>query len=191
MIQNIKQKKEKIGTLLIFIFIAMIVSAPALKRNQEIAIYDELWNFSNTYKMLNGFMIYKDINVIITPLYFYLGMLILHIFGTNLFAFKIYNILIFTSLYFIIYQIFQTLKIKKVRSLLFVTIIYLLTYSIIPPGASYNILALDFFFIRNIITSKRKKWLYTRNSDVSNIYDKTKYWNILYDRLFNISLSRT
>ena len=186
MIQNIKQKKEKIGTLLIFIFIAIIVSAPALKRNQEIAIYDELWNFSNTYKMLNGFMIYKDINVIITPLYFYLGMLILHIFGTNLFVFKIYNILIFTSLYFIIYQIFQTLKIKKVRSLLFVTIIYLLTYSIIPPGASYNILALDFFFIRNIITSKRKKWLYTRNSDVSNIYDKTKYWNILYDRLFNI-----
>ena len=91
MIQNIKQKKEKIGTLLIFIFIAIVVSAPALKRNQEIAIYDELWNFSNTYKMLNGFMIYKDINVIITPLYFYLGMLILHIFGTNLFAFKIYN----------------------------------------------------------------------------------------------------
>lgn len=31
---------------------------------------DELWNFANTYKIYNGYKVYKDINIIITPLFF-------------------------------------------------------------------------------------------------------------------------
>ena len=156
MIKSIKPKKETIDSLLVFIFITLIVSASALGQNQEESMYDELWNFSNSYKMLNGFVIYKDLNVIITPLYFYLGTFILSIFGTNLFAFKIYNILIVTSMYFIIYQIFQTTKIKKIRSLLFLIIIYLITYIVILLGASYNILALDFFLLGILLHLKGK-----------------------------------
>ena len=156
MIKNIKPKKETIDSLLVFIFITLIVSASALGQNHELSMYDELWNFSNSYKMLNGFVIYKDLNVIITPLYFYLGTFILSIFGTNLFAFKIYNILIVTSMYFIIYQIFQTTKIKKIRSLLFLIIIYLITYIVILLGASYNILALDFFLLGILLHLKGK-----------------------------------
>ena len=45
---------------------------------------DELWNFQNIYKMINGYKIYNDSNVIITPIFFYLGAIFLEIFSAKL-----------------------------------------------------------------------------------------------------------
>ena len=44
---------------------------------------DEIWNFQNIYKMYNGFIIYKDCNIIITPIFFVIGNLLFKIFNAN------------------------------------------------------------------------------------------------------------
>ena len=81
-------KKINPDFIAIFIFAILIGS---INFYIKFEINDELWNFSNVYKMCNGYQIYKDLNVIITPLFFYLGELFLKVFGTNYFSFKIYN----------------------------------------------------------------------------------------------------
>ena len=52
-----------ICSFLVFAFIYLIL----------VVSNDELWNFQNIYKMINGYTIYNDSNVIITPIFFYLN----------------------------------------------------------------------------------------------------------------------
>ena len=66
---------------------------------------DELWNFSNIYKMYNDYVIYKDINVIITPLFFTVGQILFKLLGANYLVFRLYEgVIIYTFLFFIMYQ---------------------------------------------------------------------------------------
>ena len=65
-----KQKIDK-QNLLVLVLIVLAVSAFCL--NVEFDINDGLWNFSNVYKMSIGLEIYRDLNVIITPLFFYIS----------------------------------------------------------------------------------------------------------------------
>ena len=37
---------------------------------------DEMWNFQNIYKMYNGYKIYIDANVVTTPIFHFIGMII-------------------------------------------------------------------------------------------------------------------
>lgn len=108
---------------------------------------DELWNFANTYKMAQGFTIYKDLNVIITPLFFYIGKVFLKLFGTNLLIFRIYNSIIYTALLFLIYKTMVTMKIKKVNALLYTLIILFMLKINIKGGANYTILAMCFYVL--------------------------------------------
>ena len=55
--------------VLFIIFISII----GISLNVTIVSSDELWNFQNVYKLYNGFEIYKDANVICTPLFFLLA----------------------------------------------------------------------------------------------------------------------
>ena len=71
MIAKIKAFINKNEKLFVFILILLAVSLVALNYNLELSANDELWNFSNILKMINGYTIYKDLNVIITPLFFY------------------------------------------------------------------------------------------------------------------------
>lgn len=113
----------------------------------ELEPSDELWNFNNIYKMYNGFEIYKDTNVIITPLFFYLSEIIFHLFTPNILVFRIFNILIFTLIYLVIYKILNNLKISKELCLIFLSIIFLETFSLITCGANYNFLAILFVLL--------------------------------------------
>ena len=62
--------------------------------NARITNEDELWNFQNIFKMYNGYKIYQDANVIVTPLFFEIGEKIFKILGANILSFRIYNIII-------------------------------------------------------------------------------------------------
>ena len=69
------RKNEKILELLkkhdkpiVILFIACIISGDVFWN--LLSNGDELINFFNTYKMSEGLTIYKDANVIITPLFF-------------------------------------------------------------------------------------------------------------------------
>ena len=140
------------------ILIPIIFAIILLKVTYNISINnnDELINFLNIYKMSNGLTIYQDTNVIITPLFFYLGEIVLNTFGNNILVFRTYNLIISTIMYFLCYQIFKTLKINKRLSLLYTILIIMFTYGIIGSGANYNILAYIFFELGVILILKMK-----------------------------------
>ena len=108
--------------------------------------------------MYNGYEIYKDINVIITPLFFYIGYILFKIFTANFFVFRIYNLIIAICTCLIIYNIFKAVKFSKISSLLYTLITFLLTkYIIITVAANYNILAIMFFLLGILINIKNKQ----------------------------------
>ena len=145
---------KKHDNILIFVIFAILL----LKVTYNISINnnDELINFLNTYKMSKGLTIYQDTNVIITPLFFYLGEIILNIFGNNILVFRTYNLILSTIIYWLCYQILKVLKINKRLSLLYTILIMMFTYGIIGAGANYNVLAYIFFELGVLLILKMK-----------------------------------
>ena len=133
---------KKHDNISVFVYFFMILSVYIY------AVYigngDELWNFSFIHKMADGYTIYKELNVIITPLFHYIGKFLFIILGNNYLTFRIYNILIFSTFYTLIYNIFKRLQIKKTPALLLTFFMVLLTRGCISCGANYNILAMIF-----------------------------------------------
>lgn len=149
-IKNIIKSKD----LDVLLLILVLVSAESLL--VLLNSTDELWNFANAYKMFNGYKIYKELNVIITPLFFYIAQMLFKLFGATMLTFRIYNILIFSSLFILIYSIFRELKIVRRRSVLYIIIIMLIFNGIIEVGANYNILALIPILINIFLALKGK-----------------------------------
>lgn len=139
---NFLNKFQK--TLIIFLLILIGVFIIFFT---EIEASDELWNLQNTLKMVNGFLIYKDANVITTPIFFYIGFIFLKIFGTTLFSFRIYNLVIYFFLLFMVYKIFLKLKFSKHIASLCTILIFIQILSIITSGANYSALAIVFALI--------------------------------------------
>ena len=132
----------------VIVFFIILLSIIGVSLNVFIISSDELWNFQNVYKMYNGFEIYKDANVICTPLFFYIGNLILQLLGPNLLSFRIYNIIIDTVLFFSTYILCKKLEIPKTISLMIVFILmFAQKYILVLCMANYNILALTFCVI--------------------------------------------
>ena len=123
----IKKFKEK--DLDILLFIILIVSIPAFLKN--LSADDELWNFAYIYKMNLGFIPYKDLNIIVTPLFHLLGLIVLKLFGMNFLGFHIYNLLIFTTLLFLVFKIFKNLNVNKRNAVLYTLLSYMFIRSLI------------------------------------------------------------
>ena len=136
---------EKYDNIFVTLLIAFFLIAKIY--NVYLNIGDESYNFLNTYKIANGLTIYKECNVIITPLFFYIASIFLNIFGKNIFVFRTFNLIISTSLYLLCYIILKKLKINKRFSLLYTLLITALTSSIIGGGANYNVLAYVFYLL--------------------------------------------
>lgn len=150
-----KNKKEN---LIVLLFI--IIAITAVSFNYKLEVSDELWNFSNMYKMSHGYTIYKDLNVIITPLTFYIGELVFRIFGANFLTSKILNTCIFVIFYFLIYKLFRRLKLSKLKSGFYTMALYCLMFYIIMTGTNYNIVALIFCLIGILLMLENKPyWL--------------------------------
>ena len=176
-------KETKINFLvIIFILFSVSIFSFNLKFNAN----DELWNFSNVYKMSNGEEIYKDINVIITPLFYYIGQTLFSIFGANYLVFRIYNLLLFGVLFYLIYLVLKRLGIDKTRSFTYLILIYILLCVYITIGANYNVLAFIFVLLgilHNLNLKKKKNRLsITRNNCTFSIYVKAKYWSNIFIR---------
>lgn len=123
--------------------------------------YDELWNFQNIFKMYNGFQIYTDCNVIITPLFFYIENIIFHVFGANFLVFRISNIILTLLTFFFTYKLQKQLKINKHINLFFIILILLSAFDVYyVNGANYNNLALIFYLIGMIV------YLTSKNSNI-------------------------
>ena len=143
-INRILETVKKHDNIVVFGYFMIILSMYIY--SVKLDINDELWNFSFIYKMTNGYEIYKDLNVIVTPFFHYIGEMLFLILGKNYISFRIYNILIFSVLFTAIYSVFKKLKIKKNNAFVLVLILSFLVKDLIAPGANYNILAIFFVF---------------------------------------------
>ena len=96
---------KKSDTIICFVsfFIIMMIIAQSLNSADSI---DYLWNFQSIYKMYNGYEIYKDINVIVTPFMFYVGLAFFKVLGANFLVYNIYGAVVNSLLVTYIYKIF-------------------------------------------------------------------------------------
>lgn len=146
--EKIKKHDNLILWVAIIIFSSLVIFSKYLNAS------DETWNFANIYKMVNGYQIYKDANVIITPIFFIIGQIAFKILGANYFVFRILGSLIYSIMILIIYNILKELKIRKANALLYTLIMNYLIYKILDAGANYNILAIMFVLLGIYITLK-------------------------------------
>ena len=137
------EKIKKHDNLIVFVIIIILMLGNCF--NLYISNSDEMINFLNIYKMANGIEIYKDINVIITPLFFYIGEYIFNIFGSNVLVFRIYNLILLTIMYLLCYVILKKLKIRKNLALMYTLLILMFTNKLGLGGTNYNILSFVFF----------------------------------------------
>ena len=143
--EKVKEIIKKHENISIILLILLIITG--FCTNIYLTKGDEIWNFQNICKMLNGYKIYTDANVIITPLFHFIGYIFLKIFGQNLLVFRIYNIIIMTLMYFLIYKILRNIfKNKFVAFTSFIAII-IQTVSLCTCGANYNTLAMIFVLL--------------------------------------------
>ncbi len=154
--EKFEKLKKKIiidkDNFLVLVLLAMCIFSISI--NSGFDINDELWNFSNIYKMSIGYEIYGDLNVIITPMFFYIGELIFEIIGANYFVFRIYNSIIYTMLYYLIYKLFITLNVDKKIAKTYTALFFLSTSIMIAMGANYNVLSFNFVLIGIILYLK-------------------------------------
>ena len=165
--------KNKKTDLYVFLAIALIIGAISFYISLD--FYDELWNFSNIYKMNNGYTIYNDLNVIITPLFFYIGEILFKILGANFLTFRFYGCITNIFFWFMIYKVFNGLKVNKLNSAFYTLIIFLLAKIVINVSANYNILAITLYMLGIFIHLKIDR------NKIYNIYYKTKYRYILFN----------
>ena len=146
------KKIKKHDNLLLWIGIA-IFSAIMIFR-VELQVGDELWNFQNIYKMVNGYLVYKQANVIITPIFFWMGEILFKILGANYFVYRLFDVCIYSTMILMVYHILKQLKIEKRKALIYTLIIHYFIHTIVTGGANYNTLAITFVLLGIYISLK-------------------------------------
>ena len=146
----------------IIIFFVIFCISIGVILNMDIVATDETWNFQSVYKMYNGYKIYKEFNVIQTPLFFWCAEFLFHIFGANLVVFRISHCILMSIYYWILYKLLKKLDIPKPICLIvilgFITIGFsdILSYPLIRTGFNYNQMAMLFVILGiSFLTSKR------------------------------------
>ncbi len=132
-----KIKEKDIGVILMLIYIISLITF-----QYALEAVDEMWNFANVFKMANGYRIYTDLNVIVTPIFFFIGKILLSILGKNYFIFRIYNIIIYLVLFLLIFNLLKQLKIARRRRIAVIFALCYILKGIILTGANYNILVI-------------------------------------------------
>jgi len=91
------KKITKIKYLIIELVIVFLITLININLDN-----DEIWNYGFAYNISNGLIPYKDFNMIITPLFPFLGSVFLSIFGKSLLVYHIFNTLICTTIFYLI-----------------------------------------------------------------------------------------
>lgn len=149
-------KKTKDITISISIIIVVTFITLGIVLNNPISYNDETILFGEILKMNNGLAIYKDVNILVTPIFFYIGLLFFKVFSANLLTYRIFITVVFVFLYYSIYILFKKSKIKNTYS--FISILLLVPFLKELIEVNYNILAIAFSIlaISKIINNENK-----------------------------------
>lgn len=105
---------------------------------------DEVWLYGFCYNISKGMIIYRDFNVVTTPLYYFIGCLFLKVFGNYIISISIFNSIL-VSLIFL--MMFRVINWKS-----FIVLPLILIF--LPNG--YNLFALFWLMSILILISKEK-----------------------------------
>lgn len=105
---------------------------------------DQIWSYGFSYNISKGMVIYRDFNVLQTPLYFFLGSIFIKIFGPYLISLNILNSLLIAGIGFLLYKMINW-------KMIFPWMILLLLR---PSG--YNILCILFLTIILYLINRNK-----------------------------------
>lgn len=149
--------KKNVKDVIAGIFILLAFVATSI--NLYIQNGDELWTFANTYKLYNGISLYNENNVIVTPLFFWIGNILFKLFNPTFFTYRIYNLIMVFALYFIVYKLLKACQIKDEISTILTTILIFAYKKLALIGANYTILALVFLVagVLNLVKNSDKK----------------------------------
>ena len=141
--------KEKTANILTILLTITLLTIPLsfIVLNAELIVGDELWNFQNIVKMINGGKMYVDCNIIITPIFYLLGYCFIKAITGTILGFRIYNIVIFLFLLLSSFILFRKLKIDKIKSFIYTLLLFIFVAPYISDGASYNVLAESIFIL--------------------------------------------
>lgn len=105
---------------------------------------DEIWTYGFSYNISKGMIIYRDFNVLQTPLYFFIGACFIKIFGAYMLSLAIFNSILYAIMVVMLYKIKGSAK------------LILFSFIFIWYPSSYNLflLFLSFLIIYLIYTKK-------------------------------------
>ena len=137
-IYKIYQLIKKYDLLFVFLTIFLINLGNIL--GEPLYVSDELYNFSNCFKMSQGFLPYVDTNLIITPFLFYLCSFIFKVFGANYLVSRLIHIFILSFIGLFFYKILKKLiKHETVSYLAVLVVFYFKDFYLIRSGISYTV----------------------------------------------------
>ena len=138
----IKHKKN-IGYILLFLIISIITFLFSYFVF-PLHTWDEVWNYGFSYNISKGMVIYRDFNVLQTPLSFFCGSLFIKIFGSYLYSIHIMYAILISIIMLIVFDI--------IRWKSFIVYPFIL-WQITP---SYNLFSLFLLFVIIYFIYKKK-----------------------------------
>ena len=130
------KKKDILILIIIFIYTGILIT-------YSNADNDLIWNYGFSYNFANHLLMYKDYNMVITPLYPFIGGILMRILGNNFLIFNLYNTILSTILYYYLYKKYPHT---------FIPSIILISFILRP---SYNFLVL--FVVLILLNIKEEK----------------------------------
>ena len=136
--KKFKQNKNLIIELFIIFLITLVYNLIFAELTN-----DEVWNYGFASNISNGLLPYKNFNMVLTPLYPFLGSIFLIIFGKNLVVFHIFNAIMCTIIFYLIK--------KLVPSGYYIVYAFLLLFSL----PNYNLLCLLLLYLLMYMEDKK------------------------------------
>lgn len=118
---------------------------------------DNIWNFHMIQKITLGYIPYKEINMIITPLFHFIGALFMKILGTNFFTFNIYGAVILAILGTTFYQFLKKVTTNKALRWLGMSFVIWGFSTVFLPN--YNTFVVLFPLLLLFLEWKREEWI--------------------------------
>lgn len=133
-----------IGVLCLVIFLIPLSNA------------DELWNYTFAKEIAEGFVPYKDISMIPTPLAAYIAAVFLKVFGEGLFVYRVVGYILMVITFSILYRMCVQILEKSSYALMVTLTMFVVNY--FSYIYSYNTLLLCLLLVILMLELKDKTW---------------------------------
>lgn len=150
-----KNCAEILEYIIIFLSIAGICFTAYLAQN--VISYDDLWLYHMSLKMLNGYMPYKEINMIVTPLFFQIVEVFMKLFGDGAIIYYICSSVLSGIFAITMYALLNKINKSKVVNLCIMMLFAFASAYLTLFQYSYNIMVVGFIFLVMLFELKKQE----------------------------------